>query len=42
MQRPVNRVVKQRIEELEDAEAKLGNVIKENTDLKLKVSELEG
>ena len=39
---PVNRVVKQRIEELEDAEAELGNVIKENTDLKRKVSELEG
>jgi hypothetical protein len=34
--------VKQRIEELEDAEAKLGNVIKESTDLKGKVSELEG
>jgi len=39
---PVNRVVKQRIEELEDVEGKLGNVIKENTDLKRKVSELEG
>lgn len=35
-------VVKQRIEELEEAEIKLVNVTKENTALKRKVTELEG